>query len=108
VRRHAHPGNFGVFGTPERNLAFDVNDFDETLPGRWEWDVKRLAASVILAARNLSIENEEAASVAAGVIPSEARAPTPSGGAACLTPTPVQTVGVPRLPLPGRRRAGPS
>jgi Uncharacterized protein conserved in bacteria (DUF2252) len=41
----AHLANFGVFGTPERQLLFDVNDFDETLPGPWEWDVKRLAAS---------------------------------------------------------------
>jgi uncharacterized protein (DUF2252 family) len=41
----AHLANFGVFGTPERQLIFDVNDFDETLPGPWEWDVKRLAAS---------------------------------------------------------------
>src|SRR5690349_22539533 len=42
----AHLSNFGVFGTPERRLVFDVNDFDETLPGPWEWDVKRLAASL--------------------------------------------------------------
>src|SRR5262249_35418920 len=41
----AHPSNFGVFGTPERQLIFDINDFDETLPGPWEWDVKRMAAS---------------------------------------------------------------
>jgi uncharacterized protein (DUF2252 family) len=41
----AHLSNFGLFGTPERRLLFDVNDFDETLPGPWEWDVKRLAAS---------------------------------------------------------------
>ena len=60
----AHLGNFGVFGTPERNLAFDVNDFDETLPGPWEWDVKRLAVSVLLAARNLQIEDQQAATVA--------------------------------------------
>src|SRR6266568_2604009 len=39
----AHLGNFGVYATPERNEVFDVNDFDETLPGPWEWDVKRLA-----------------------------------------------------------------
>ena len=51
----AHLGNFGVFATPERNLFFDVNDFDETLPAPWEWDVKRLAASVALAGRNLGI-----------------------------------------------------
>ena len=41
----AHLSNFGLFGTPERQLIFDINDFDETLPGPWEWDVKRLAAS---------------------------------------------------------------
>ncbi len=48
----AHLSNFGVFGTPERQLIFDCNDFDETLPGPWEWDVKRLAASVVIAGRN--------------------------------------------------------
>ncbi len=48
----AHLCNFGVFGSPERNLVFDVNDFDETLPGPWEWDVKRLAASLEIAGRN--------------------------------------------------------
>jgi uncharacterized protein (DUF2252 family) len=47
----AHLSNFGVFASPERRLVFDVNDFDETLPGPWEWDVKRLAASVMIAAR---------------------------------------------------------
>jgi uncharacterized protein (DUF2252 family) len=47
----AHLSNFGVFGSAERNLVFDVNDFDETLPGPWEWDVKRLAASLEVAAR---------------------------------------------------------
>jgi uncharacterized protein DUF2252 len=40
-----HLVNFGAFGTPERRLIFDVNDFDETLPGPWEWDIKRLAAA---------------------------------------------------------------
>jgi uncharacterized protein (DUF2252 family) len=49
----AHALNFGVFGTPERQLIFDVNDFDETLPGPWEWDVKRLAASLEIAGREL-------------------------------------------------------
>jgi uncharacterized protein (DUF2252 family) len=48
----SHLLNFGGFATPERRLIFDVNDFDETLPGPWEWDVKRLAASFILAARS--------------------------------------------------------
>src|SRR5215469_5066437 len=47
----AHLSNFGVFGSPERRLVFDINDFDETLPGPWEWDVKRLAASIEVAAR---------------------------------------------------------
>ncbi|WP_238335262.1 DUF2252 domain-containing protein [Kribbella amoyensis] len=47
----AHLANFGLFASPERDLIFDVNDFDETLPGPWEWDVKRLAASVAVAAR---------------------------------------------------------
>ncbi len=47
----AHLSNFGVFGSPERNLVFDCNDFDETNPGPWEWDVKRLAASIVVAAR---------------------------------------------------------
>jgi Uncharacterized protein conserved in bacteria (DUF2252) len=47
----AHLSNFGVFGSPERRMMFDINDFDETLPGPWEWDVKRLAASVEIAAR---------------------------------------------------------
>ena len=47
----AHLSNFGVFASPERKLVFDVNDFDETLPGPWEWDVKRLAVSMLIAAR---------------------------------------------------------
>ncbi|MGH2854689.1 MAG: DUF2252 domain-containing protein [Solirubrobacteraceae bacterium] len=47
----AHLSNFGGFASPERDLVFDVNDFDETLPGPWEWDVKRLAASVAIAGR---------------------------------------------------------
>src|SRR5579871_6015454 len=49
----AHLSNFGIFGSPERKLVFDCNDFDETLPGPWEWDVKRLAASIVVAARTL-------------------------------------------------------
>jgi uncharacterized protein (DUF2252 family) len=48
----AHLSNFGLFGSPDRALVFDVNDFDETLPGPWEWDLKRLAASFVLAARD--------------------------------------------------------
>src|ERR1051326_8508233 len=48
----AHLSNFGVFGSPERRLVFDVNDFDETLPGPFEWDVKRLVASLVMAGRD--------------------------------------------------------
>ena len=48
----AHLSNFGVFASPERELVFDINDFDETLPGPWEWDVKRLAASLAIAGRD--------------------------------------------------------
>jgi len=47
----AHLSNFGAFGSPERRLVFDVNDFDETLPGPFEWDVKRLVASLVVAGR---------------------------------------------------------
>jgi uncharacterized protein (DUF2252 family) len=46
-----HLTNFGVYASPERNLLFDLNDFDETLPGPWEWDLKRLAASCVVAGR---------------------------------------------------------
>jgi uncharacterized protein (DUF2252 family) len=49
----AHLANFGAFGSPERKLLFDINDFDETLPGPWEWDLKRLAASMEVAGRDL-------------------------------------------------------
>src|SRR5579863_9995158 len=49
----AHLSNFGIFGSPERQLVFDCNDFDETHVGPWEWDVKRLAASFVVAARTL-------------------------------------------------------
>ena len=48
----AHLSNFGAFGSPERRLVFDVNDFDETLPGPFEWDVKRLVASLVVAGRD--------------------------------------------------------
>ena len=47
-----HLLNFGAFATPERRVIFDINDFDETLPAPWEWDVKRLGASFVLACRN--------------------------------------------------------
>jgi uncharacterized protein (DUF2252 family) len=55
----AHLSNFGVFASPERALVFDVNDFDETLPGPWEWDVKRLAVSMLIAARSNGFRAKE-------------------------------------------------
>ncbi len=51
----AHIANFGVFASPERNLLFDVTDFDETLQAPWEWDLKRLAASAVVAARDAGL-----------------------------------------------------
>jgi uncharacterized protein (DUF2252 family) len=55
----AHLSNFGLFGSPERKLVFDVNDFDETVPGPWEWDVKRLAASLEVAARENGFSDKD-------------------------------------------------
>jgi uncharacterized protein (DUF2252 family) len=57
-----HLMNFGMFATPERNLVFDMNDFDETLPAPWEWDVKRLAVSFAVAARDNDRPDREASS----------------------------------------------
>jgi uncharacterized protein (DUF2252 family) len=54
-----HVANFGGFGTPERQLVFDINDFDETLPAPWEWDVKRLGASIILAMREAGFSGRD-------------------------------------------------
>jgi uncharacterized protein (DUF2252 family) len=54
-----HLLNFGLFATPERHLVFDLNDFDETLPAPWEWDLKRLAASFVVAARDQGLSDDE-------------------------------------------------
>jgi len=59
----AHLSNFGVYGSPERNLVFDINDFDETLPGPWEWDVKRLVTSLEIAARGNGFSDKERRSI---------------------------------------------
>jgi len=56
----AHPSNFGAFASPERRLLFDLNDFDETLPGPFEYDVKRMAASFTVAARNNGFAESDA------------------------------------------------
>lgn len=61
----AHLANFGVYATPERRLVFDVNDFDETLPGPWEWDVRRLAASGVIAAQHNGIKPKKQRKVVA-------------------------------------------
>jgi len=53
-----HIANIGVFASAERNLIFGINDFDETLPGPWEWDLKRLAASIVCAGRYLGADNK--------------------------------------------------
>ena len=55
----AHLMNFGGFATPERRLIFDINDLDETLPAPWEWDVKRLVASFVLAARSNRLSDHD-------------------------------------------------
>jgi uncharacterized protein (DUF2252 family) len=60
----AHLMNFGGFATPERHVIFDINDLDETLPAPWEWDLKRLAASVVIAAQFLKLTETEAARAA--------------------------------------------
>ena len=57
----AHLSNFGGFATPERRIIFDINDFDETLPAPWEWDLKRLAASVVVAGRHIRVPESDAA-----------------------------------------------
>jgi len=61
----AHLSNFGAYAAPDRSLVFDINDFDETLPGPWEWDLKRLAASLAIAARNNALDLDEQRSMAA-------------------------------------------
>ncbi|HEX3556431.1 MAG TPA: DUF2252 domain-containing protein [Thermoanaerobaculia bacterium] len=63
-----HLANFGGFATPERHLVFDVNDFDETLPAPWEWDLKRLAASVVVAGRHAGISDKAAAASAQAAV----------------------------------------
>ena len=76
-----HLMNFGGFATPERRLIFDINDLDETLPAPWEWDVKRLVASFVLAARanGLSDAQRRDAAVACAIRRwASSRSPTPT------------------------------
>ncbi|MEV4637567.1 DUF2252 domain-containing protein [Actinoplanes sp. NPDC049548] len=64
----AHLSNFGVFASPERHLVFDVNDFDETHPGPWEWDLKRLAASLVIAARDNGFRRKARAAIVGAAV----------------------------------------
>jgi uncharacterized protein (DUF2252 family) len=70
----AHLSNFGMFGSAERRLVFDVNDFDETLPGPWEWDVKRLAASMEVAGRDNGFSGKERREIVGATVASYRRA----------------------------------
>lgn len=63
-----HLMNFGAFATPERNIVFDINDFDETFPAPWEWDLKRLAASFVIASRNNGHKPADCRAAAARVV----------------------------------------
>ena len=63
-----HVANFGVFASAERNLVFGINDFDETLPGAWEWDLKRLAASAVVAARFMGADKVLCGEVSRAVV----------------------------------------
>ncbi len=64
----AHLSNFGSFASPEREQIFDINDFDETLPGPWEWDLKRLATSFVLAGRDNNLDDEDIRDLTASAV----------------------------------------
>lgn len=64
----AHLLNFGFYASPERTLVFDINDFDETFPGPWEWDLKRLLVSLVLVARPLGLDRDEQGSLVRKVV----------------------------------------
>lgn len=64
----AHLSNFGAYASPERQLVFDVNDFDETLPGPWEWDLKRLATSFEIASQHRGFPSATSRSVTAASV----------------------------------------
>jgi uncharacterized protein (DUF2252 family) len=80
----AHLSNFGAYASPSRELVFDQNDFDETLPGPWEWDVKRLAASFFVAARHLGFDRPTARGVTAAAVQSYRNAMAQFGAAGYL------------------------
>jgi uncharacterized protein (DUF2252 family) len=68
-----HLMNFGAFGTPERQMNFSINDFDETLPAPWEWDVKRLAASIVVAGRYVDFKEGDTLAAAGSMVRSYRR-----------------------------------
>ena len=76
----AHLSNFGVFASPERRLLFDVNDFDETLPGPFEFDVKRMAASFAIAGRNNGFAKADIAAATRAAVTAYREAMGPSSG----------------------------
>ncbi|MFE9219263.1 DUF2252 domain-containing protein [Streptomyces lavendulae] len=76
----AHLLNFRLLASPERELMFDINDFDETLPGPWEWDVKRLSASFVIAARANGFDDAERARVVSATVRSYREAMTRFAG----------------------------
>ncbi len=68
----AHMGNFGFYASPERDLVIDLNDFDEAHPGGWEWDLRRLVASIWVAGRQNGASEQECESRSRGVSPDTA------------------------------------
>ncbi len=80
----AHLSNFGAFASAERTLIFDVNDFDETLPGPWEWDLKRLATSVALAGRSNEFDRKRTADAVTGSVAAYRNAMAHFAGTATL------------------------
>ncbi|HEY5183450.1 MAG TPA: DUF2252 family protein, partial [Actinomycetes bacterium] len=70
----AHLSNFGIYASPERRLVFDINDFDETHPGPFEWDVKRLAASFEIAGRSRGFDAKQCTALVTGTVKSYRRA----------------------------------
>ncbi|TKG69657.1 DUF2252 domain-containing protein [Prauserella endophytica] len=69
----AHAANFGLYGTPDGEIVMDINDFDETVPGPWEWDLKRLAASLVLAGREGGVSEKQCLESAEDVVKSYRR-----------------------------------
>ena len=98
----AHLGNFGTFASAERQQVFDVNDFDETLPGPWEWDLKRLAASIVIAARDNGFADDVGRAAAGSAVQAYRDA------MARFAETPIQELWYTQLDLQDVRDALPS